>query len=214
MNSLKRQCQQVLLSVLLSKLQSRKRSLGWKVSLSDWVLRMGLEEIRDWLEESVTVTVIQDLLQVESVPAPIPSHSHNPALVQTPAPTLALRSGPQEGLQDLYDAQHRDLLLCVITLTLGSKTTRLEIPHCLLMDEVIQSSYLLIPWYLCVQASRLYLLEVAASAPSLQVLLCTCYREGCRIEYISQKVAGGGWSSGRIEKVSRSSPCSPGPSAT
>ena len=36
----------------------------WLVSLPEWVARMGLGEMRDWLWQGVTNTELEDLLQV------------------------------------------------------------------------------------------------------------------------------------------------------
>jgi len=75
----------------------------------------------------------------------------------------------QGGLEALLDARNRDLLLCLVTLGLGEKTTKFQIPSCLNMDE----------------GSRLYLLGLLENVPSLQVFLCCCYRGGAL--YVSDK---------------------------
>jgi len=75
----------------------------------------------------------------------------------------------QEGLEALLDARNRDLLLCLVTLGLGEKTTKLHLPPCLRMDE----------------GSRFYLLGLLENVPRLQVLLCCCYRGGTL--YVSDK---------------------------
>merc|ERR1711981_1058540 len=75
----------------------------------------------------------------------------------------------QEGLEALLDARNRDLLLCLVTLGLGEKTTKLRLPPCLRMDE----------------GSRFYLLGLLEKVPGLQVLLCCCYRGGAL--YVSDK---------------------------
>ena len=42
----------------------------------------------------------------------------------------------QEGLLELQEARYRDLLLCVVTLGLGGRSRKLELPACLSKDEV------------------------------------------------------------------------------
>ena len=42
----------------------------------------------------------------------------------------------QEGLLELQEARYRDLLMCVVTLGLGERSRKLEIPACLNKDEV------------------------------------------------------------------------------
>merc|ERR1712079_19312 len=76
-------------------------------------------------------------------------------------------------ISQLTQARDRDLLLCILTISLTSSTTKFLVPSCMSLDE----------------ASRLYVLELLCRETTwdnLHTFCCECYKPGS-IHYMTQQ---------------------------
>ena len=90
-------------------------------------------------------------------------------------PVGMVQSIMETAMMHFNQARDRDLLLCILTISINSRTTRFCLPQTLKMDE----------------GSRLYVLQLLKKqeyVASLQTFCCDCYREGS-VFYMSDQVS-------------------------
>ena len=89
-------------------------------------------------------------------------------------PVGTVQSIMETAMSQLKQARDRDLLLCILTISLNPRMTKFVLPQALAMDE----------------ASRLYVLDLLgqpASCDWLHTFCCPCYQEG-RVRYMAEQV--------------------------
>jgi len=88
-------------------------------------------------------------------------------------PSVMVQSIMETTMSQLTQARDRDLLLCILTISLTPSTTKFLVPSCMSLDET----------------SRLYVLELLCTETtweSLHTFCCECYKPGS-IHYMSQQ---------------------------
>ena len=89
-------------------------------------------------------------------------------------PSVMVQSIMETTMSQLTQARDRDLLLCILTISLTPSTTKFLVPSCMSLDET----------------SRLYVLELLCRETtweSLHTFCCESYKPGS-IHYMSQQV--------------------------